>query len=147
MDNNQNVRKRGRGHFYFKTEKNETTTTNKAGPLTMESTDSKSLNKNAGLLTMESTDSKTLNKTAGLMTMEPTGSQKPKSTTHTSVEEEEAFQKIMEEANEEERSRRIEILKVLFSRPGTDDSVVGGDILRDLKRVKIKISKNILNYL
>nr|CAD2192469.1 unnamed protein product [Meloidogyne enterolobii] len=159
----------------------------------MESTDSKSLNKNAGLLTMESTDSKNLNKTAGLMTMEPTGSQKPKSTTHTSVEEEEAFQKIMEDAEKEERQEISESMEklileedmeineeneeeqmeegeinesewaqsssnwenpnkeesfankafenqewqeALFGRPGTDDSVVGGDIPKELECVK-----------
>uniref|UniRef100_A0A914MUS5 Uncharacterized protein n=1 Tax=Meloidogyne incognita TaxID=6306 RepID=A0A914MUS5_MELIC len=112
MDN-QNVRKRGRGHFYFNSEKNETTTTNKAGLMTMESTDSKSLNKNVGLLTMGSTDPKNLEK-AGLLTMEPTGSQKTKSTTHTSVEEEEAFQKIMEEAEKEERQEISESMEKLI---------------------------------
>ncbi|CAK5091173.1 unnamed protein product [Meloidogyne enterolobii] len=34
----------------------------------------------------------------------------------------------------------------LFGRPGTDDSMVGGDIPIDLKRIKGKICKNILIY-
>nr|CAD2203626.1 unnamed protein product [Meloidogyne enterolobii] len=112
MDN-QNVRKRGRGHFYFNSEKNDSTTTNKAGLMTMESTDSRSLNKNVGLLTMGSTDPKNL-KNAGLLTMEPTGSQKTKSTTHTSVEEEEAFQKLMEEAEQEEKQEISESMEKLI---------------------------------
>nr|CAD2163804.1 unnamed protein product [Meloidogyne enterolobii] len=36
----------------------------------------------------------------------------------------------------EEKSPRTEILKALFGRPGTDDSVVGGDIPKELECVK-----------